>query len=161
MEAPEEAAEPSEPVVEELAEEDEPVIEEAVPEPEPEPLAEPEPEPEAAPEPEPEPEFAVEEPVPAAAGQSVTLKCIADTHVATHSQEVTNARGGSSHVKIKHREDFPLLKFDTSPIPPNATVKEACLMVHLTDPDPQFFLNHVSASTVPTDWVEGDQTTSG
>ncbi|MFW6151981.1 MAG: hypothetical protein ACOC6C_03300, partial [Verrucomicrobiota bacterium] len=95
------------------------------------------------------------------AEHTAKLKCIADTHLSTYKSEVTNARGASSGIKIKHRENFPLLKFDTSPIPENATIKRASLFLHLKKDDPDYFLNHVSVSTVPTDWVEGDHDASG
>lgn len=95
------------------------------------------------------------------AEHAARLKCIADTHLSTYKSEVTNARGASSGIKIKHRENFPLLKFDTSPIPENATIKTASLFLHLKKDDPDYFLNHVSVSTVPTDWVEGDHNASG
>jgi hypothetical protein len=100
-------------------------------------------------------------PLPAPKPQEVVVKlpCIADTHVATYQSssedEQKHAYGKADSLKMKHKENFPILKFDTSGIPANASVKKASIFVHINDPDPGFFLNHVSVSTVPTDWVEG------
>lgn len=132
-------------------------------EPAPAETAEPESAPLEAPAPEPAPTVVTPPtpPAPSAEEHTVKLKCVADTHLATSGGETTNARGGSSGVKIKHREDFPLLKFDTSAIPANATVRKAGLFLHLKNADPSYFLSHVSVSTVPTDWIEGDGAASG
>jgi len=100
-------------------------------------------------------------PPPPPEEHAVKLAVIADTNLATHAGETTDAYGGASSIKIKHRENFPLLRFDTSAIPENATVKKASILLHVNDPDPKFFLSHVSASTVPTEWVEGEGRASG
>ncbi|MBN1810025.1 MAG: hypothetical protein JW909_13240 [Planctomycetes bacterium] len=120
----------------------------AVPEPAPQPAPQPAPEPVVEPTP---------PPPPPPEEHSAKLDVLADTHLATYSGEETDGYGGTSSLKIKHHENYPLLRFDTSVIPSNATVKKASIFVHINDPDPDFFLNHVSVSTVPTFWVEGDE----
>jgi len=99
-------------------------------------------------------------PTPKAEEHTVKLPCIADTHVATYQgggeeNEQTHSYGATTSLKIKHKENFPLMKFDLSSIPANATVTKASVFVHINKPDPNFFLNQISVCTVPTDWVEG------
>jgi len=40
-------------------------------------------------------------------------------------------------------------------------VKRASLFLHVNNPSPEYFLSHVSVSTVPTDWVEGSERAKG
>lgn len=88
----------------------------------------------------------------ALAGQTV-CPCTADTSVASVGKETQQNSGTSEKIKIKGRENQPLLKFDLSAIPKDAVITAASLRVKVTDP--KFRLNQVAVSSVSTDWTEG------
>ncbi len=89
----------------------------------------------------------------AGAGEAV-CPVIADNSIASYPSEVGENYGDNPQVKIKGRENQVILKFDLSGIPKGQLVTKAVLSVKLAGPE--FRLNQIGYSTVPTDWVEGD-----
>jgi len=91
-------------------------------------------------------------PRPADGGQ-VVCPVVADNSIASYPSEVGQNSGRSRQLKIKGRENQVILKFDLSAIPPKASVTKAVLSVKLHAPE--YRINQIGYSTVPTDWVEG------
>lgn len=92
------------------------------------------------------------------AGETV-CPVTADNSIAAFPSEQSINNGRKPSIKIKGREDMPILKFDLSSIPANATVTKAVLSVKLADA--KFQINQIGYSTVPTDWVEGQNEKDG
>ena len=89
-----------------------------------------------------------------ALGGEVVCPVVADNSIASYSTERGHNYGNQPEMKMKGRENQAILKFDLSGIPAGATVTKAVLSVQLTGPE--YRINQVGYSTVPTDWVEGD-----
>ena len=94
------------------------------------------------------------------ASGSATLPCLADTSIHAYPGEPGGEacewaiRGGRDpQIKIKHRENLLALRFDLQAIPARAKITSATLRLHL-EGGPGYALNHVCASTIPTDWDE-------
>lgn len=99
----------------------------------------------------------------AAPGRSMRLAPSADTYIAAfpvgehapkakHSEQSANA-GASTRLKIKRHENIPLLKFDLSALPSGASVREAELVVTMTDPGMR--LGMIAAWSLHVPWNEG------
>jgi lysophospholipase L1-like esterase len=100
----------------------------------------------------------------AAAGQAATvepvrvgLRCdvIADTEVSAYSDASTDETawnwGAANRLKCKGREEYTLLKFDTSKCR-GLTIKRATLYLSRTE---QCVIHVAGVSTISTDWQEG------
>ncbi|MCK5528668.1 MAG: hypothetical protein KAI74_03210 [Kiritimatiellae bacterium] len=86
--------------------------------------------------------------------QEIVCPVIADNSIASYPGERKENTGASNTVKIKGRENQIIMKFDLSKIPENSPIKKAVLSVKLSGPE--YALRQVGYSTVPTDWVEGE-----
>jgi len=84
----------------------------------------------------------------------VVCPVTADNSIASYPSEQTFNDGNKPQVKIKGRENQVILKFDLSGIPADQRVTRAVLSVQLSGPE--YRLNQVGYSTVPTEWVEGN-----
>ncbi|HYF52543.1 MAG TPA: hypothetical protein VEJ63_24255 [Planctomycetota bacterium] len=94
----------------------------------------------------------------AATDGEIVLPCIADTSIhsfpgdGNEANEWTVCSGRYKRIKIKHREDQLLLRFDLTALPLKK-VAAAKLRLFLEGGD-GYALNHVCVSTVPTEWDE-------
>lgn len=89
----------------------------------------------------------------AALAEEVACPVVADNSIASYPSEVGQNYGNQPQVKIKGRENQAILKFDLSGIPKDQLVTKAVLSVSLSGPE--YRINQIGYSTVPTDWVEG------
>ncbi len=96
---------------------------------------------------------------PFAIAGEATCKVVADSSIASHPGEQTENTGQSKEVKIKGRENQVIMKFDLTAVPKNSSVTKAALSVKLAKPE--FRINQIGYSTVPTDWVEGNNAAAG
>lgn len=94
-------------------------------------------------------------PAEADAGEAV-CKVVADNAIASfdgNPDERTENVGNAKELKIKGIENQPILTFDLSPVPKDASISKAVLSVKLTGPE--YAINQIGYSTVPTAWAEG------
>ncbi|HEY3284403.1 MAG TPA: hypothetical protein VGN26_19205 [Armatimonadota bacterium] len=84
----------------------------------------------------------------------VRLPCTADTNLSSYPAEAALNYGGSSRLRLKGREMWALLKFDTKAIQ-GWTVTSARLRLHAAGPHK---LKTLGLSTIAVDWVEGTGT---
>ena len=94
-----------------------------------------------------------------AIGTETVCPVIADSSIAAYPDEQQNNCGAAAKIKLKGHEDMVIVKFDLSGIPVGASVDKAVLSLKLSDP--KFQIRQIGCSTVPTDWVEGDNGTGG
>jgi hypothetical protein len=89
----------------------------------------------------------------AAFAKEVVCPVVADNSIASHPSEVGENYGNKPQIKMKGRENQAILKFDLSGVPKGQIVTKAVLSVALSGPE--YRINQIGYSTVPTDWVEG------
>ena len=87
------------------------------------------------------------------AAEKIVCPVVADNSIASHSSEARLNYGRKDRVKIKGRENQVLLKFDLSGLPKGRLVTKAVLSLRLSGPE--YRINQIGYSTVPTDWAEG------